>query len=268
MPKNVFDEIKESANGMLSPEVYRKIFDLARNGNGGAIVEIGTAHGAATIASALGAIEGGKPFHIYTVDPFQGKYSSRSKFGGVQDNISIVRSHFRKFGVDDHITIIAGEIGDLDLRNVKEGINILLLDADGRLDRDLALLYRYLTPDSSVIIDDIDDAVYMTKAAGVWRIDQKHRISFLLTNQLSSKGILRDLGSIYNTGFFQKGPINVSGEEIERIALPLYRELVFAEITHPPSGSIQGVKDWVRRNIPFARSTYQQAKTLLSKSRT
>ncbi len=262
MPKDIFDEIKASANGMLSSEVYRKIFDLARSGNGGAIVEIGTAHGAATIASALGAIEAGKPFHIYTVDPFQGKYSSRSKFGSAQDNISIVRSHFRKFGVDDYITIIAGESGDLDLRNVMEGIKLLLLDADGRLDRDLALLYRYLTPDSSVIIDDIDDAVYMTKTAGFWRIDQKHRISFLLTNQLLSKGILRDLGSFNHTGFFQKGAINVSGEEIERIALPLYRELVFAEITHPPYGPIQGVKDWVGGNIPFARSTYQQAKSL------
>ena len=254
-----------SANGMLPTDVYEKLFDLARHSDGGTFVEIGTAHGAASIALALGAIEAKKPFHIYTVDPFHGKYSSRSKFGSVQYNVAFVQSQFRKFGVDQYITIIAGDSGDLVGQNVIENVNILLLDADGRIDRDLGLLFEKLSPGCEIIIDDIDDAVYMRKANGFWLVDQKQRLVYLLTNMLSSKGILRNMSILHLTGFFEKGAIKVSGEEIERIALPVYRDLVSAESRPVPAH--QRAMDWTAYNIPFVRRAYRKAKGYFSKLR-
>ena len=86
-----------------------------------------------------------------------GKYSSRSKFGSVQDNFNFVRSQFVKFNVNDHITITIGGCDDLLRSHRIASVNILILDADGRIDRDLAALYDRLSPGCKIIIDDVDD---------------------------------------------------------------------------------------------------------------
>ena len=104
----LFERVKVAAHGMLSTDVYSKLFDVAQDCGGGTFIEIGTAHGAATIVMALGAKASGKPFHIYSVDPFSGRYSSRTQFGSVQKNVKFVRRQFETFGVSEYIDIIVG----------------------------------------------------------------------------------------------------------------------------------------------------------------
>ncbi len=241
------ERIKRGANGMLSPEVYARLFALARRALPRTIVEIGTAHGAATIAVALGARAGGAPCHAYTVDPFAG-FSSRVKFGSSADNLRIVGEAFSRFGVADCITVVVGTSADL-LPHLPAGpIDLLLIDADGRLDRDLALLFDRLAADANVVIDDVDGATCLTRFQNRTYCDQKHRLSRLIVDRLVASGHLKGEYVEESTGFYLKGV--GKGSTIESLALPAYRELVFADIhdiAEPKSRG--GFHLWPRRVV-------------------
>ena len=52
-----FAELKRSANGMLPAEAYKAVYEAARRVQKGDILEVGTAHGAATTKNTyLGAL--------------------------------------------------------------------------------------------------------------------------------------------------------------------------------------------------------------------
>jgi predicted O-methyltransferase YrrM len=228
-------------------------------------VEIGTAHGAATIALALGARESGRPFRVYTVDPFSGKYSSRTRFGSVEENVAFVRQQFRSFGVDEHITLVVGdsrslvqELGD------QSSVGFLLIDADGRIDRDLELLFDRLDEDAVIVIDDIDDKTFIHQTDGRMVVDQKHRIAYLLTAQLLNQGFLTEQVRIGGTGFYAKGKPAASAARIAEIALSAYRELVFADVARPKQR--RTVRSWMANNVPLARSLYRTMRSAVGRA--
>ena len=224
--------VRASANGMLPLEVYERLYELAYHSEGGTFVEIGTAHGAATIALALGAKEGGHAFRIYTVDPFGGKYSSRSAFGTVDDNVAFVREQFDKFGVAEYIEIVVGNSSALLRDHDVKDIKLLFLDADGRIDRDLANLYNRLSEGCNIAIDDIDDHVHAIELNGISLLDQKHRLGALLVKRFIAHDLLSPESTVQATGFFKKGKADAASDEILLAGLPAYRELVFADISH------------------------------------
>ncbi|NJM55017.1 MAG: hypothetical protein HC841_03040, partial [Verrucomicrobiae bacterium] len=98
----------KSAGGLMPAAVYEELFTLASALSGANVVEVGTAHGAATIAIALGAKTSSPPVTIHTIDRLGGKFSSRSKFGSVSDNEAIVRRNFREAGVERMIRMFVG----------------------------------------------------------------------------------------------------------------------------------------------------------------
>lgn len=250
-----WENVKQSAAGLLPLQVYAALYKVGYESQGGTFVEIGTAHGAATIALARGALDASKRFHIYTVDPFQGRYSSRTAYGNVEENTKLVQSQFSKFGVSNYITLVSGTCETL-LQECSIGnINLLLLDADGSIDRDLSLLAGRLASNCKVIIDDLDDVVYLVERDGFRLVDQKHRISYLLAQNFVANGFLRPLSKIEATGFFEKGPIEWTSDSMLRSSLPLYRALVFAElplqpIESPWSGVAEDTKSWLHKNTP------------------
>jgi predicted O-methyltransferase YrrM len=240
-----FHRREVTAHGMLPLEVYQRLFEIGRASSGGTFVEIGTAHGAATIALALGALESRKPFHIFTADPFAWKRLMRSKFRSVQDHVNFVRSQFVKFNVNDHITITIGGCDDLLRSHRIAGVNILILDADGRIDRDLAALYDRLSPGCKIMIDDVDDNVYVTDYVTDTVIDQKHRLSYLLAERFQAVGLLQREGVVQDTAFFTKGTAQLTGDDISRLALSAYRELVFADVPKRTVSLREHIKDFV-----------------------
>ena len=128
-----------------------------------------------------------------------------------------------------------GQISDLlrqeDLRDVR----LLVIDADGRIDRDLALLHERLADDAAIVIDDVDGQVAAWPDGNGWFVDQKHRIASSLVQSFCEAGWLVPAGVTGQTGFFRKGPEPFAGDECATRALEAYRELVF---THArPSGS-------------------------------
>jgi predicted O-methyltransferase YrrM len=243
---DLMKEIKRRAGGLLVPKVYSAIYDVGKESSGGTFVEIGTAHGAATIALALGAKQQSAPFHIYTVDPFCGAYSSRTAYGSVDQNVEIVRTNFNEFGVDENITVVPGLSSDLLRQFDPANISVLLIDADGRIDRDLDLLYDRLTPACQIILDDVDGNVKISRRQGSLILDQKHRLTRLLVRRFLKLDILREPQMVGCTGFFSKGEADTL--PMAEIALSCYRELVFAEIDGLKADP--KIKSWLKSNFP------------------
>jgi predicted O-methyltransferase YrrM len=252
------EQIKQTANGLLSAAIYSQLYELARSTRAKTIVEIGTAHGAATIAFALGAKESGIRSHVYTVDPFGG-FSSRTKFGSVEDNLKIVEGVFARFGVAGDVTVVVGTSKDLIDRLPNSTIDLLLIDADGRIDRDLALLFDRLADHAAIVIDDVDGAVRLTRFDNRVYCDQKHRLTRLVVDRLIAAGYLIEERIVESTGFYTKG--TGSAAAIEAHALPAYRELVFSNIDHIAEPKRpKGFRPWVKDVLPFAVPIYRRIK--------
>ena len=173
----VFDalSVKKKANGMLSIDVYQEMYFAAQKViENSTLLEIGTAHGAATISLALGTNSKNK---IVSIDKISG--GSRDRYGSLDENKKIIESNFRYFGVEKKIDFYVGTSSEIALLlDEKMKFSMLLIDADGAIDRDFELFYNKLLPGSSIIIDDYFDHVRIKKDKNIIRVDQK--ISFNL----------------------------------------------------------------------------------------
>ena len=223
----LLERVQRDAHGKLSLEAYRRLHESAAASGGGTIVEIGTSQGAATLAMALGAKAAGVDFRIITVDAhFVG---TRPRGSSESEKERIVRAGFEAFGVSDRIDLVVGTTEEMIAIADPRDIGLLLIDADGRIDRDLAALWDRMRPGCAVVIDDCDDEIYLL--IGMRRrvlVDQKHRITHLIAKALVEAGLLIDEGSAGQTAWFRKG--TGAATEIARLALPAYRALVYADI--------------------------------------
>lgn len=228
------DAIKAKCGGMLPTPVYRRLFELAGRVEQGPIVEIGTAQGAATIVMARGARAAGKPTTVLTSDPFD--RGSRLRVGSIARNLALVEQGLAEFGVADRVTVVAGTAADLIEQADPQRIGLVLIDADGAIDRDLALLFDRIEPDAVIAIDDVDGTVHAHPKPYGWRIDQKHRLTRLLCDELCARDVLRRETTVCATGFFRKGATRLSPEEWSALAVEVYRELVFVPIARGKIG--------------------------------
>ena len=219
--------VKDATHGKLPLPVYRRLYESAAASGGGTLVEIGTAQGAATIVLALGAKSAGLDFRIVTVDQFI--TGSRPRADSVGEKSAIVRRGFEAFGVSDRIDLIAGTTGEMVAIADPDDIGLVLLDADGRIDRDLAALWGRMRPGCAIVVDDVDGEIYLLRRGRGLFVDQKHRLGRLLTETYTEAGLLHPDGAAGQTAWFRKGAAEADAARIERLALPAYRALVFAE---------------------------------------
>ena len=184
-------KLARMANGMLPDSVYAALWDCAADAPGPNVVEVGTAHGAATIALALGRRDAGLTVAIRTVDRLEGRFSSRSRFGSVEQNKAIVLRNFAAAGVADCISLFVGTSDEFAASGeCPQQIHLLMLDADGRIDRDLLHFYESLASNAVIVIDDVDRELYLGRTHdGTPFIDLKHRISSLLLTLWSRRAI-------------------------------------------------------------------------------
>lgn len=220
-----FLTVKREAQGMLDPGVYRAIAeDAARAEND--IVEIGTLYGASAVAMALGAREG---VRVKSVDSFA-SLAWRS-LGGPDFASVQVRATFDKLGVGDRIDLFVGYSTAFAASLAPETrLGMLMLDADGAIDRDLALFYNRLSPGAPIVIDDCADvpARVTLGLSGAGIVDQKHRLTHLLFSFFEAQGLLQRRRQVKDTVFASK-PMDVTGE-IDFNAFdvkPIYHKLVF-----------------------------------------
>lgn len=200
-----FYDLKVRTRGMLSPMIYRRMYLLARALPDLDIIEIGGASGAASIALALGLKESGKSARLIVVEKLQG--GSRARYGGYGDNLDIIQSNFRQFGVEERIVLFPHE---LTFDNGKDVLALLttsqiaafIHDADGRLDRDFRLFWPLLQPGGLIVIDDYSNAAHYTQLSdehpqgGI-----KSVMTYRLLNQMIAWKLFVPFGTMGSTMF-------------------------------------------------------------------
>jgi predicted O-methyltransferase YrrM len=175
--RDFFLYIKWRCNGMLHERVYEAIYEAAASAGEGVFLEVGTAHAAATVCLALGKRHGKyvPDDKIYSVEKIIG--GSRSRYGGVEENLAIIRDNLSHFGVDEQVELLIGDVEQVaNLVPAAQGISLLMLDADGHIDRDFFLFYNSVNPGGRIIIDDYADAGRLARTRGrKVKVSLKHR---------------------------------------------------------------------------------------------
>ena len=238
MMKNIIDvlsEVKIRCNGMLPIEAYYRLYEEGKKcAAGGDVVEVGTAHAAATICIGLGLLEsksfGGK---VYTFEKIEG--GSREEFGGVTENVSIIKDNLAHFGVSELVELVIGDVSEtFESLPQSSKIAMLVLDSDGRIDRDFSLFFDRVINGGSIVIDDYQDSILISKSEnGGLLVDQKHKLTYNLLNLFLKEGYMeKNYDTIGQTVFLSKATLDssksVNGLESAKI-INAYRELVFSE---------------------------------------
>lgn len=222
--ESVFNDIVCQCDGMLSPAAYQRIYETARIG--GLMVEVGTALGAGTVALALGLKDSGRDGRVISFDPMHG--GPRRQISGTDRRLEHIRTNLRHFGVDELVELVPAALPE-GASALPDGqpISVLMLDADGRIDRDLLVLYERLQPGATLIIDDCVDKVRLHKSGGsTYRIDAKMRLVYLLVEWLERQGFLIPEEKVKDTCFAHK-PFGVTKQLDPAEILEVYRKLVF-----------------------------------------
>lgn len=226
MPEPDFKEIAYVCSGMLAPAIYRQIYEAARTRPGGNVVEVGTARGAATVAMALGVRDSGRPGKVMSFGRPVRPAAGRGR--------SPVFDNFEYFGVSELVEYYEGLVEDhFSATEGKGAIGLLMLDADGCIDRDLRLFYDRLTDRAKIVIDDYVDSVRLLPGpSGSFRVDAKMRLTFNLLNYFCSEGFVEGGTVLANTFFGQKASRSSADFHSEEI-LRAYRSLIFATAPKP-----------------------------------
>ncbi len=225
--------VKETCNGMLPVRTYERIYQRALEAGDGIVVEVGTAHAAATVCLARALKDSGRQGRVYTFEKIFG--GTREAFGGVTENERIIRENLARFDVEDVVELIIGDVRD-EAHRVPDDqpIGVLFLDADGRIDRDFNLFFERVSLGGQVFIDDVRNEARiglsgMGAAKARLKVDQKHKISHLLLEIFKRHGLVGDgefVGPDTWTGPKVADTLaDVDPEEI----MEAYRELVFAD---------------------------------------
>jgi len=220
---------------MLPPTVYQKIYETGRTG--GVIVEVGTALGAATVALAMGLKDSGSAGHVYSFDPMTG--GPRRSISTASDRLARVQANLAHYGVLDRATVVPLALAD-GIAALPEGANIdvLMLDADGRIDRDLILLKERMAPGCLLIIDDVADKVRVKPRGNVYSVDSKMRLSYLLVEFLKRGNVITTGQQLKDT-YFGVWQGDAHGILTASPLLDVYRELTFQKSSRNRSAQLR-----------------------------
>lgn len=227
---SVFDQIVRRCDGMLAPRVYECIYRTALRG--GEMIEVGTALGAATVAMALGLRDSGLGGRIYSFDPMRG--GPRRDIGTGLARADRIRRNLAMFGVEDRVELVPTALTESLGMLPAAPIAMLMIDADGRIDRDVRAVASMLEPDASIVIDDNRDLVRLIRSDGLdYRVDAKQRLTFHLIKWLQREAVL-DVGETVNNTFFGSWTGNPGQVPSVVGALAAYQEIVFTRGRHSP----------------------------------
>ncbi len=204
-----FEAVRQKADGMLPIAVYEALYRCALSADSGSLVEVGGAHGAATIALARGVRDAGRADRVYTFET--GAAMTAPAFQRpAEANLRILRDNLEAFGVSDSVNVIPHHVNKAEAKAVLAGkpISLLLLDADGVLDRDFGLFYNALLPGAPIIIDDYQNKVELEGVEGTPL--GKHEATFRYVNYFVEKGLLVR-SEVLGRTFFGKKPETMDG---------------------------------------------------------
>lgn len=226
-----FEAIRRVCHGMMRAEVYQAVYEAAVRSPGDVFLEVGAGHGAATVCLALAMRSRGRSGVVYSFDKFEG--GSRKAYGDASQNLAAMHASLEHFGVDDLVRVVPGDVSTTaEAVPAEAPIALLMLDCDGRIDRDLGVFLDRVVPGGAVIIDDCADRVRATPKPGGVRIDQKHRLTWLLANSAEHHGLIQRREVVNQTWFGSATGRRVANWPAEAV-LDCYRQLVFATAETP-----------------------------------
>ena len=210
---NRFTKVKNTGNGMLTPEEYELLYKYSKDMSNWNMLEIGAGHGASTVSLALGIQESGGDAKLYTFE--KGKGGSRDRYGDKETNIRILKNNLSKFNVQQQVNLLTQRLtyngGPPKIIRQAAPFGLLFIDADGQLDRDFELLYELLLPGGIIIIDDYTPTY----------INKKSLQTFTFINHFKNNGLVIER-EVYNNLFVGHKPVKEQSSEID--------EAVFAEL--------------------------------------
>ena len=192
MQYSPFAKIKSENQGMMSQVVYEKIYNSVYNLPDFDIIEIGGGAGAGSIAIARAMQDSAKKSRLIVVEKCEG--GSRAAFGDYQTNLNLINSNFKRSGIENIITLfpkkLTYENGNEVISLIKTNkIAALILDADGRIDRDFFLFWPFLVTGGLIIIDDFQDCSKYLPLYSTFRRAKKKTLTYRLLNQIIEWGL-------------------------------------------------------------------------------
>lgn len=176
----------------MSPKLYGKIFQLSKELESGSILEIGTAGGGSIISAALGLKAAGRGLKAISIDKFEG--GSWGTGSDVESNIKKVNDRLQVFGVAEHASILKEKLGGAQhIYDHLKGISLLIIDADGRIQRDLMSLSKSCANEALILIDDCEKCVRVNADRnGNWTVCWKKYKTWVMVKHLLESGVLAE----------------------------------------------------------------------------
>lgn len=255
----------KNADALFDPRTYRWLYQIVVEINPRIILEIGTAHGAATIVMGIAAKSLETNFYILTIDVLKSRdniLSSRSRYGDENINAEIIRNNFLREGLSGHIDLFVGTSQDyFESRPALVKYDLVLIDADGRIDRDLSLLIDFLREGTTIIFDDYDRSVNMIKFGGLKYLDLKHLSTSHLADAFINTNLLKLVDSSESGATIRCEVTNYekwTAEKIASLAVVAYGKNIFIPI---PRGW------WFSQTFPQFQARSQRVLGYFSKLR-
>jgi predicted O-methyltransferase YrrM len=229
MRKTKIQEIKTRCDGMMPREVYAQIYSCACAAQPGNMLELGAAHGAASVCLAKGIRDSAKPATLLTVEKGEGKNSSIEKWGPKEVNIAKLRNNLIYFDCQSIVTVFPNRLKEVVTQLKNSGpFSLLLIDADGFIDRDFLLFYNLLKPGADIIIDDyinFKDVASKSQSNPLG----KGYATYIFVNYFLDKKLIRKDKIIEGTIFCKKPeeiiePVKFDEDELIRIRTEILAE--------------------------------------------
>lgn len=143
-------------HSMLHTDVLLLIYHFART-TGGSILEIGSYLGGGTIAAAWGVRDSGRSRPIISIEPGGACEHPRLPTKNILKDL---KKNLAKRGVSDRVTLLEGFSRDKHVvaaaneRLFPGSVDLLIIDADGDIQRTIDLYGHLLSPECWMVIDD------------------------------------------------------------------------------------------------------------------
>jgi predicted O-methyltransferase YrrM len=203
-----FFKIKIEANGLMSPFVYKKMYELVYGLSDLDIIEVGGGAGAGSIAIASAMKDANKKSNLIVIEKCEG--GSRAAFGDYQTNLNLINYNFKRFGVENIITLFPNTLSYGNRTEViclirTDNIAAMILDADGRIDRDFFLFWPFLNTGGIIIIDDYENCSKCLSISDNHLPTIKKKImTYRLLNQIMKWGLFEMSSKVGKTVFGYK----------------------------------------------------------------
>lgn len=219
--------LKVRASGMLSPRIYKNLYQAIYKLPDLDIVEIGGAAGAASIAIAWAMKDSGKKkSKLIVIEKLEG--GSRSDYGLYEENLKIINHQFDRFNVQEQIILFPRK---LTLENGQKVLSLIstgqlaafIHDADGRLDRDFQLFWPLLIAGGLIVIDDYAEKYKFRPISEKFPSGGiKKLMTFRLVNQFIMWGLIKPDHILGNTVF----GIKPRGADISKLDIPICEDII------------------------------------------